>query len=68
MRKQILFNKDKDRFQLRLNQEVDIAINDTDLSNAQFLLWFKLFFYLTVFISAIILLYINPYGKNYIYL
>ena len=68
MRKEILFNKDKDRFQLRLNQEVDIAINDTDLSNAKVLLWFKLFFYLTVFISAIILLYINPYGKNYIYL
>ena len=68
MRKKILFKKDTDQFLLTLNKAVKEAFSKKDFVNANLLLWFKLFFYLTIFLGAIAILYLNPYGDNYILL
>ena len=68
MKNKIIFRKDEGKFNLKLNKKVKETISRKDHLNAKVLLWVKLFFYLTIFISSIVLLYLNPYDNNYLYL
>jgi linoleoyl-CoA desaturase len=64
----ILFKRDTDGFTKDLNSAVDKAFSKKDISSAVSFLWVKLFFYLTLFLGAIFILYANPYGSHFSYL
>lgn len=65
---EIKFSQDQDNFGVNLNKEVIDTVTKEEIQNAYILLWAKLLFYTSISLMSIILLYLNPYGDNFILL